>query len=113
MRRGLAAGVRFATPECVAVVELDGTWVFNVRREPHGPVPRRLAGRLGGRDRAPARRGLRNIRLLLPACTPDHGRYARELPGVRWKLRNLGQLQKANPKKFAEQSTALARLLGN
>jgi hypothetical protein len=37
--------------------------------------------------------------------------HAQELPGVRWKLHNLGQLQKANPKKFAEQSAALARLL--
>ena len=37
--------------------------------------------------------------------------HARELPGVRWKLHNLGQLQKANPKKFAEQSETLARLL--
>jgi len=36
---------------------------------------------------------------------------ARELPGIRWKLHNLGQLQKANPKKFTEQSEALARLL--
>jgi hypothetical protein len=36
---------------------------------------------------------------------------AQELPGIRWNLHNLGQLQKANPRKFAEQLTALARLL--
>lgn len=38
--------------------------------------------------------------------------HAAELPGIRWKLNNLGQLQQANPKKFAEQAEALARLLG-
>jgi len=37
--------------------------------------------------------------------------HAQELPGVRWKLHNLGRLKKSNPKKFVEQSTALARLL--
>jgi len=37
--------------------------------------------------------------------------HAQELPGVRWKLHNLAQLQKVNPKKFAEQSEALARPL--
>lgn len=37
--------------------------------------------------------------------------HARALPGVRWKLHNLSQLQKANRKKFTEQSEALARLL--
>lgn len=38
--------------------------------------------------------------------------HAAELPGIRWKLNNLGQLQQANPRKFAEQAEALARLLG-
>jgi hypothetical protein len=32
-------------------------------------------------------------------------------PGIRWKLHNLERLQKANAKKFAEQSDTLARLL--
>src|SRR5689334_502769 len=41
--------------------------------------------------------------------TRDRMMREQELPGVRWKLPNLGQLQKANPKKFAEQSVALAR----
>ena len=36
--------------------------------------------------------------------------HAQALPGIRWKLHNLDQLQKTNPKKFAEQSEALARL---
>ncbi len=37
--------------------------------------------------------------------------HAQELPGVRWKLHNLSQLQRANPKKFAEQVAALTELL--
>lgn len=37
--------------------------------------------------------------------------HAQALPGIRWKLRNLNELQKANPKKFAEQSERLATLL--
>jgi hypothetical protein len=38
--------------------------------------------------------------------------HADELPGIRWKLNNLGHLQTSNPKKFNEQREALARLLG-
>ena len=33
------------------------------------------------------------------------------LPGVRWKLHNLTQLQKMNAKKFAEQGALLAAQL--
>ncbi|MFO1293512.1 MAG: nucleotidyl transferase AbiEii/AbiGii toxin family protein [Rubrivivax sp.] len=57
----------------------------------------------------------RQFLLTLVATEPDWSllnvQHALELPGIRWKLHNLGQLRKANPKKFAEQSTALARLL--
>ena len=35
-----------------------------------------------------------------------------QLPGIRWKLHNLGQLELKNPKKFAEQAEALAQQLG-
>jgi predicted nucleotidyltransferase component of viral defense system len=35
-----------------------------------------------------------------------------QLPGPRWKLQNLEKLRKANPRKFAEQSEALAQQLG-
>jgi predicted nucleotidyltransferase component of viral defense system len=35
-----------------------------------------------------------------------------QLPGIRWKLRNLGQLQLKNPQKFAEQAEALANRIG-
>jgi len=38
--------------------------------------------------------------------------HLEQLPGVRWKLENLERLRKANAGKFAEQSDALARLLG-
>jgi hypothetical protein len=34
-----------------------------------------------------------------------------ELPGIRWKLHNLGQLAKLSPKKFNAQAIALERLL--
>lgn len=58
----------------------------------------------------------RRFLLTLVANEPDWSLlsvpHAPELPGIRWKLHNLGQLQKANPKKFAEQSTTLIRLLG-
>jgi hypothetical protein len=37
---------------------------------------------------------------------------ALQLPAVRWKMRNLEQLAKTTPKKFAEQADALKRLLG-
>jgi predicted nucleotidyltransferase component of viral defense system len=57
----------------------------------------------------------RRFLLTLVANQPDWSLlkvpHAQELPGIRWKLHNLEQLQKASPKKFAEQSLALARLL--
>ena len=37
--------------------------------------------------------------------------HAEELPGIRWKLHNLGLLQTTNPKKFAAQVESLERLL--
>jgi len=38
--------------------------------------------------------------------------HADQLPGLRWKLRNLERLRQINPAKFAEQSETLAQLLG-
>lgn len=38
-------------------------------------------------------------------------KHLEELPGMRWKVRNLTQLAKTNPKKFAAQADELARLL--
>jgi hypothetical protein len=57
----------------------------------------------------------RRFLLTLVANRPDWSLlkipHAQDLPGVRWKLHNLGQLQKTNPKKFAEQSAALTGML--
>jgi predicted nucleotidyltransferase component of viral defense system len=39
--------------------------------------------------------------------------HLEHLPGLRWKLRNLAQLQKANARKFAEQAEALASRLAS
>lgn len=53
--------------------------------------------------------------LSLVAGTPDWSllgiAHLEHLPGIRWKLRNLMQLQKTNAKKFAEQADALATRL--
>jgi predicted nucleotidyltransferase component of viral defense system len=38
--------------------------------------------------------------------------HAEQLPGIRWKLHNLEQLEHKSPKKFAEQAEILARRLG-
>ena len=38
--------------------------------------------------------------------------HLEQLPAIRWKMRNLEQLAKTRPKKFAEQADALERLLG-
>lgn len=37
--------------------------------------------------------------------------HVEHLPGIRWKLRNLAQLQKANARKFAEQAEMLSSRL--
>ena len=40
--------------------------------------------------------------------------HLEHLPGIRWKLHNLAELQKTNAKKFAEQvDTLAARLSSN
>ncbi|HUG20930.1 nucleotidyl transferase AbiEii/AbiGii toxin family protein [Piscinibacter sp.] len=58
----------------------------------------------------------RGFLLTLVANEPDWSLlavpHAHELPGIRWKLHNLSQLKRVNPKKFAQQADALARLLG-
>lgn len=38
--------------------------------------------------------------------------HAEHLPGIRWKLQNLAQLQRKSPAKFAEQADLLAQRLG-
>ena len=39
--------------------------------------------------------------------------HLEHLPGIRWKLRNLAQLQKANARKFAEQAEMLSSRLAS
>jgi hypothetical protein len=83
------------------------------------PVP--LAGLLETRERllVEIQRGLdddeRRFLLSLVAGAPEWAlldvAHLEHLPGVRWKLHNLAQLQKTNPKKFAEQIEALAQRL--
>ena len=54
----------------------------------------------------------RRFLLSLVRAEPDWSSlgisYLEHLPGIRWKLRNLEQLQKTNARKFAEQADALA-----
>jgi predicted nucleotidyltransferase component of viral defense system len=38
--------------------------------------------------------------------------HLEQLPGIRWKLRNLERLQKSNPRKYTEQSELLVQRLG-
>ena len=58
----------------------------------------------------------RKFLLSLVQNTPDWDllgfAHLKKLPGLRWKLRNLSQLAKANPRKFAEQAKALTDLFG-
>ncbi|WP_265282887.1 hypothetical protein [Verminephrobacter aporrectodeae] len=37
--------------------------------------------------------------------------HAEHLPGIRWKLQNLAQLQRKRPEKFTEQAQLLAQRL--
>lgn len=57
----------------------------------------------------------RRFLLSLVAGTPEWARlgidHLEHLPGVRWKLQNLAQLQRNNAKKFAEQADLLASRL--
>jgi predicted nucleotidyltransferase component of viral defense system len=58
----------------------------------------------------------RQFLLSLVNNAPDWGllnvAHVDQLPAIRWKVKNLDQLAKSSPKKFAEQSETLARLLG-
>ena len=57
----------------------------------------------------------RRFLLSLVAAEPEWSllgvEHLEQLPGLQWKLQNLERLRKANPKKFAAQSDALAKLL--
>jgi predicted nucleotidyltransferase component of viral defense system len=57
----------------------------------------------------------RRFLLSLVAAAPEWSLlgvpHLEQLPGLRWKLQNLERLRKADARKFAEQSDALAQLL--
>jgi hypothetical protein len=59
----------------------------------------------------------RRFLLSLAAGAPEWSRlgiaHLEHLPGIRWKLHNLIKLQKANTRKFAEQTEALASRLAS
>jgi predicted nucleotidyltransferase component of viral defense system len=84
--------------------------------------PVELDGLLAARERMmrELQQGLsadeRRFLLSLVAAEPEWSLlgvpHLEQLPGLRWKLQNLERLRKANARKFAEQSNALARLFG-
>ena len=57
----------------------------------------------------------RRFLLSLAAGTPEWSllgiAHLEHLPGIRWKLRNLAQLQKVDARKFGEQADLLAKQL--
>lgn len=57
------------------------------------------------------RRFLSSLVIGAPEWTALDVAHLEHLPGVRWKLQNLIQLQRTNPKKFAEQADLLAAKL--
>ena len=63
-------------------------------------------------DGAQERRFLRSLVANKPEWSLLGIAHLDQLPGIRWKLHNLGQLELKNPKKFAEQAEALAKRLG-
>ena len=79
------------------------------------------AGKLTARERMvhEIQQGLdedeRRFLLSLAAGTPQWSlmgiAHLEQLPGIRWKLHNLAQLQKADAKKFSEQADLLATRL--
>jgi hypothetical protein len=58
----------------------------------------------------------RRFLLSLVAGRPEWPRlgiaHAEQLPGIRWKLHNLAQLECKSPGKFAEQAEVLSQRLG-
>lgn len=58
----------------------------------------------------------RRFLLSVVSNTPEWGLmeipHLEQLPAIRWKLRNIDQLAKSSPVKFAAQADSLRRLLG-
>ena len=108
----------YGAPEEVADIyrETEVT-VAKALRPPVPPKRKSLLGRFFGVVADARTYGALFCMLLsLAAGTPQWSlmdiAHLEQLPGIRWKLHNLAQLQKADAKKFAEQADALAARLG-
>ena len=71
----------------------------------------RMVSELQNRLEADERRFLLSLVANKPEWALLQVEHAERLPGIRWKMQNLEKLQKANPKKFAQQSETLVRLI--
>jgi predicted nucleotidyltransferase component of viral defense system len=71
----------------------------------------RMVRELQNRLEADERRFLLSLVANKPEWALLQVEHAERLPGIRWKMQNLEKLQKANPKKFAQQSETLVRLI--
>jgi hypothetical protein len=99
---------------------IDREYEFNFRGMTTQPVE--LAALLDARERMmqELQGGLdadkRQFLLSLVSGRPEWSllgiAHAEQLPGIRWKLHNLEQLERKSPKKFAEQAEILTRRLG-
>lgn len=99
--------------------DLAHGYIHNFQGMTATPVP--LEALIATRERmiAELHRGLdaneRAFLLSLVAGTPDWSLlgipHLEHLPGIRWKLHNLRQLQKTNARKFSEQANMLAARL--
>lgn len=68
----------------------------------------RMVHELQGSLNADERRFLLSLVAGRPDWTALGIAHAEHLPGIRWKLHNLAQLERKSPAKFAEQAEALA-----
>lgn len=106
--------VLFASPR-----DIQPDYAHNFQGMTAEPVP--LEALLATRERLMRefQQGLdadeRRFLLSLAEGAPEWSRldiaHLEHLPGIRWKLHNLKQLQKTNTRKFAEQTEALASRL--
>lgn len=102
-----------------ALRDIEHDYVHNFTGMTTEPVP--LEALLAARERMvrELQQGLddneRRFLLSLVAGAPDWPllgiAHLEHLPGIRWKLHNLAQLQKTNTKKFAEQADVLTARL--
>ena len=100
--------IRKAYPRLPVIMFFHGGgWVMGGYAPTHERMVRELQRGLDDNER--------RFLVSLVAGTPDWSllgiAHLEYLPGIRWKLHNLAQLQKTNAKKFAEQAELLSALL--